>query len=225
MRAVFSRILSGTASSTSPIRLARRASTARPVSIMSSAAAGPMRLGSHCTPCQVGMMPSITSGKAKRVFGSSSATRYLQASASSSPPPMQKPFTRAVVGKGRRESLSNTSQPKRVNPSASSASLKRVNSSTSAPATKPSLAERMIRPVGRAAAISSSAAASSSSASREKVLVDSPCLSNVSQTSPCASLSQRKCFITAPPPASRRPARRRCRSRRCRAWCRCAAAS
>jgi len=74
---------------------------------------------------------------------------------------MQKPLISAVVGKGRRESFSNRSQPKRVNASASSALSKRVNSSTSAPAMKLSLPERMIRPAGFAAAISSSAAASS----------------------------------------------------------------
>lgn len=71
------------------MRFARRASTALPVSIRSIAAAGPITFGSHCTPCQAGMMPSITSGKASRVFGSSRATRYLQASDSSKPPPMQ----------------------------------------------------------------------------------------------------------------------------------------
>ncbi len=75
MRAVFSRMRSGTASSTRPMRFARRASTDLPVSSMSKAAAGPTSFGSHCTPCHAGMMPSITSGSAKRVFGSSSATR------------------------------------------------------------------------------------------------------------------------------------------------------
>jgi len=75
MRAVFSRMRSGTASFTSPMRLARRASIALPVSSMSIAAAGPTSFGSHIRPCQNGQIPSITSGNAKRVFGSSSATR------------------------------------------------------------------------------------------------------------------------------------------------------
>jgi hypothetical protein len=51
----------------------------------------------------------------------------------------------------------------------------------SAPAMKFSFAERMTRPFGFAAAMAPSAAPSSSSASRENVLVDSPCLSKVSQ--------------------------------------------
>ena len=75
MRAVFSKMRSGTAWSTSPMRLARFASTDLPVSSMSIAAAGPTSFGSHCTPCHAGMMPSMTSGRAKRTFGSSSATR------------------------------------------------------------------------------------------------------------------------------------------------------
>src|SRR6185503_3912281 len=110
------------------------------------------------------------------------------------PPPMQKPLTMAVVGKGRSCSFWNVSQPRRVNEIASSAPLKLANSWMSAPPMKLSFAERMIRPLGRAAAISSSSTDSSFSASRENVLADSPCLSKVSQTSPSASRVQRKCF-------------------------------
>src|SRR5688572_13287495 len=107
---------------------------------------------------------------------------------------MQKPFTIAVVGKGRSRSCWNTSQPSLTKPSASAPDLKRVNSSTSAPAMKPSFAERMIRPLGFSRLIAASARLSSSSASREKVLADSPCLSKVSQTRPSRSRSQRQCF-------------------------------
>src|SRR3990167_7164478 len=107
---------------------------------------------------------------------------------------MQKPFTIAVVGKGRSRSFCIVSQPSLVNATASSTVAKRVNSLMSAPAMKFSFAERTTRPLGPAAALASSAAPSSSSASREKVLVDSPCLSNVSQARPWRSLSQRQCL-------------------------------
>src|SRR6185503_15440659 len=107
---------------------------------------------------------------------------------------MQKPFTIAVVGKGRSRSCWSTSQPSLTKASASAPDLNWVNCSTSAPAMKPSLAERITRPFGLSVLIASSARDSSSSASRENVLADSPCLSKVSQTSPFASRSQRKCF-------------------------------
>src|SRR2546430_5025103 len=107
---------------------------------------------------------------------------------------MQKPLTIAVVGKGSSESSWNTSQPSLTNAIASCGDLKRVNSSTSAPAMKPSFAERMIKPFGFSAPIARSAPRSSSSAWREKVLADSPCLSKVSHTSPSRSFSQRQCF-------------------------------
>ena len=74
MRAVFSKIRSGTVWSASPIFFARPASIDFPVNIRSSAAAGPIFFGSHSMPCHAGTMPSMTSGKAKRVPGSSSAT-------------------------------------------------------------------------------------------------------------------------------------------------------
>src|SRR5205085_6676081 len=107
---------------------------------------------------------------------------------------MQKPFTIAVVGKGSSESSWNTSQPSLTNAIASCGDLKRVNSSTSAPAMKLSFAERMTRPFGCAAPIARSAPRSSSSAWREKVLADSPCLSKVSQARRSRSISQRQCF-------------------------------
>src|SRR3954447_9588850 len=108
---------------------------------------------------------------------------------------MQKPFTIAVEGKGSSRSSWNTSQPSFTNASASCGDLKRVNSSTSAPAMKLSLPERMMSPFGFSTRIAPSARPSSSSASREKVLADSPCLSKVSHASPSRSVSQRQCRI------------------------------
>ena len=107
---------------------------------------------------------------------------------------MQKPFTIAVLGKGRSWSFWKTSQPARTNDRASAGVAKRVNASTSAPAMNDALAERTMRPLGESALIASKAADSSSSASREKVLVDSFCLSKVSHTRPCASCSKRQCL-------------------------------
>src|SRR5437764_90014 len=109
---------------------------------------------------------------------------------------MQKPFTIAVVGKGSSESSWNTSQPSFTNVIASCGDLKRVNSSTSAPAMKLSFAERMMRPRGFPAAMARSELRNSSSAWREKVLADSPCLSKVSQMRPSLSFSQRQCFAS-----------------------------
>ena len=74
MRAVFSKILSGTAWSTSPMRLARFASTVFPVRSKSIAAAGPTSCGSHCMACQAGITPTITSGCAKRGPGGPAMT-------------------------------------------------------------------------------------------------------------------------------------------------------
>src|SRR3954468_15874280 len=104
----------------------------------------------------------------------------------------------AVLGNGRSCSPWNTSQPRRTNSSASCGDLKRVNSSTSAPAMKPSFAERMTRPFGFSARSAPSARRSSSSASREKVFAASPCLSKVSQASPSRSVSQRQCLVSVP---------------------------
>ena len=102
---------------------------------------------------------------------------------------MQKPFTMAVVGKGRSRSFWKMSHPARTKASASAGEANFVNCSTSAPAMNEALAERTIMPLGDKDAIASSAVDNSLSASREKVLVDSPCLSKVSQTRPCASFS------------------------------------
>src|SRR3954469_5062120 len=108
---------------------------------------------------------------------------------------MQNPFTIAVVGKGSSRSAWNTSPPSFTNASASCGDLKRVSSSTSAPAMKLSLPERTMSPFGFSARIAASARPSSSSASRENVLADSPSLSKVSQASPSRSVSQRQCRV------------------------------
>ena len=103
---------------------------------------------------------------------------------------MQKPSISATVGKGSAASLLKRSHPRRTIESASCGVCIFVNSSTSAPAMKFSFAERMTRPFGEAALISSRQAESWFSASLEKVLVDSPYLSKVSQASPSLSVSQ-----------------------------------
>src|SRR5438105_8083365 len=109
---------------------------------------------------------------------------------------MQKPLIIAVVGKGRSCSCWNVSQPSLTSDIMSSADSNFVNSSTSAPATKPSFAEQMLRPRGLAAAICSSVWLSSRIASRLNVLADSPCLSKVSQIKPSRSFSHRQCFAS-----------------------------
>src|SRR5256885_7798279 len=107
---------------------------------------------------------------------------------------MQKPLTIAGVGKGSSDNSWNTSQPSFTNAIASCGDLKRVNSSTSAPAMKLSFAERMTSPFGRSAPIARRAPRSSSSAWREKVLADSAALSKVSHARRSRSISQRQCF-------------------------------
>ena len=106
---------------------------------------------------------------------------------------MQNPSTSATVGKGRAASRLKVSQPRRTIPSASSTLSICVNSSTSAPAMNPdALPERITRPFGRSVASRSTIRPSSAITSCEKVLVDSPALSNVSQTIPSASRSGRQ---------------------------------
>jgi hypothetical protein len=75
MRAAFSMTRGGTHSSAKPSCFARFAFSARPLSIMSSAAAGPITCGRRSMPPQPGTMPSMTSGRAMRVPGSSTAMR------------------------------------------------------------------------------------------------------------------------------------------------------
>src|SRR5690606_19847791 len=187
-RPAFSKWRRGVTASTRPIFFARRASTARPVSIMSRALAAPTRGGRRFAPPHPGTMPSITSGSPIRLFGPSSMTRWRQASASSVPPPMQKPWTSATVGKGSEAMSSKASLPRSTKAHASSASLRRMNSSMSAPAAKPfSLAEWITRPLGGVARRCAAASRSSRRASLEKVFVPLPARSNASQAMPSAS--------------------------------------
>ena len=65
----------GTQSSARPRRFAFFASTLLPVSIRSSAAAGPISAGRRSMPPQPGTMPSMTSGSASLVPGSSTTMR------------------------------------------------------------------------------------------------------------------------------------------------------
>ena len=185
----------GVSTSTKPIFFARLPSTARPVSIKSNACPAPISFGMRLAPPHPGTMPIITSGRAIFVFGPSSIIRYLQASANSVPPPMQKPWISATVGKGNASTWSNTTLPSVVNANASSAVLSVVNSSMSAPAAKPfSFADKMARPFGRFVCKCVQTSASSRSASLEKVLVLDSARSNVSHARLSRSMSRRQCF-------------------------------
>jgi len=73
--AVASMMRGGTHSSARPNFFARRASIVLPVSSRSSAAGAPVSRGSRLMPPQPGTMPSITSGRPRRVPGSSTTTR------------------------------------------------------------------------------------------------------------------------------------------------------
>ena len=75
IRAADSMTRAGTQSSAKPRRFAFFASTLLPVSIRSSAAAGPIRFGRRSMPPQPGTMPSMTSGSASLVPGSSTTMR------------------------------------------------------------------------------------------------------------------------------------------------------
>src|SRR6266705_796027 len=108
---------------------------------------------------------------------------------------MQKPFTRASVGKGRASSLLNAFQPRLTICMASSASLIFVNSPTSAPAMNPdSLAERMMSARGCSACSSSRTRSNSSIASAESVLVEAPSLSKDSHARWSRSVSSFQCL-------------------------------
>ncbi len=195
-RAAFSITRAGTHSSASPSRFARRASMVRPLSSRSSAAGAPMSRGSRRMPPQPGTMPSITSGSPSRVPGSSTTIRYRHASASSSPPPRQKPRTSATVGYGTAASRSNVSHPRRTMATAPSASCTSRNSSTSAPAMKPlALPDAMTSPAGGSRSSASSAPLSSASASAESVFALAPALSKLSRARPSAPRASVQCRI------------------------------
>ena len=180
-RTVFSMTRTGTHSSATPRRFARRASIVLPVSSRSSAAGAPISCGKRRMPPQPGTIPSITSGRPSRVPGSSTTTRYRHASASSNPPPRQKPRTSASVGYLTCASRSNVSQPRLTIAIAPASSFTSPNSSTSAPAMKPfALPERITRPFGGSRSRRSSASFNSASTAADSVLMAAPALSNVS---------------------------------------------
>ena len=127
-------------------------------------------------------------------------------------------------GEGQLVQLWNTSQPSRTNASASCGDLKRVNSSTSAPAMKLSFAERMTRPFGRSARDRVERAAQLfERLARERVgrlalLVEGEPGEAVAVVLPAPMLredlrcrSRSMAPLRALPPASRRRGRRRCR--------------
>jgi len=98
LRATWSRIGLGTTSSTRPSRRAFDARTDLPVRIKSSASAMPISRGSRCVPPAPGMSPSCTSGCPSCVLRSSVAMRYVQARATSRPPPSAAPWIAATIG-------------------------------------------------------------------------------------------------------------------------------
>ena len=82
-----------------------RAAPARiiePVSIICMADSAPACRMERAVPLKPGKMPSFTSGKPMRVPSSRVAMRQWQASASSSPPPRQKPWMQHTTGTGSR---------------------------------------------------------------------------------------------------------------------------
>ena len=89
----------GTTWFTSPIALASRASTRRPVKISSFAIGAPRMRGRSWVPPTPGKMPRVTSGTAKTAV--SPHTTKSESTASSQPPPIAKPSTAAMTGTGQ----------------------------------------------------------------------------------------------------------------------------
>ena len=120
-----------------------------------------------------------------RVDGSSVATRWSQASASSVPPPMQKPRIAATVVQGSSATRWNTCWPRRSASSTLPARSKPRTSPMSAPAMNPlSFPDLNTSPFGGSAAIRSSNASSSSSTTCASVFTDSLSRSSVSTSTP-----------------------------------------
>ena len=230
--------------STSPSDFARRASMVLPVSINGIACIGLTSCVNRTVPPRPGCRPSITSGKPNRA--SSIAIRIWQASATSRPPPRQKPWITATLGTRSASSRSITACARPISVSTAATSVAPRNALTSAPAMKPDfLAERMTRPVGRWPSSSDKTLSSSSIRSAESVLALVPSRSNSSHATPSESRVSLKflygpsasgfrpssstrsprtfmiwlSMLTPSLSASRRPARRRCIRWRCRAVC------
>ena len=90
----------GASSSTSPMPRAAEARIIEPVSISGMAESVPAWRIERAVPLKPGKMPSRTSGKPSLVESSRVAMRQWQASASSSPPPKQKPWMQHTTGTG-----------------------------------------------------------------------------------------------------------------------------
>jgi hypothetical protein len=73
-----------------------------PVSMACMAERAPAWRIDRTVPLKPGKMPSRTSGKPTRVASSRVAIRQWQASASSRPPPRQKPWMQHTTGTGMR---------------------------------------------------------------------------------------------------------------------------
>ena len=230
--------------STNPSDLALRASMVLPVSISVIACIGLTSCVKRTVPPRPGCRPSITSGKPNRA--SSIAIRIWQASATSRPPPRQKPWITATVGTRSASSRLITAWARPIAVSTAPESVAPRNSLTSAPAMKPEvLSERITRPAGRAVSSSPSILSSSSIRSADSVLALAPSRSNSSQAMPSASRVSLKflygplassfgpssstrsprtpmillSMITPSLSAWRRPARRRYIRWRCRGAC------
>src|SRR5579862_1861357 len=170
---------------------ARRARSVLPVSIMVMACTGLISRVSRTVPPRPGCSPSKTSGKPK--LASSMAMRKSQASATSSPPPRQKPWITATVGSGSRSRRSSTAWPRVSACTIGAGSVTPRNWAMSAPAMKPErLAERMTKPRGWSRSIFSSTALSSVSTSSDRVLALASFLSNKSQAMPSSSVRSRQ---------------------------------
>ena len=215
--ATASRIGAGHTSSTSPALRARGAFSARPVRMRSSEVARPTRRGRRCVPPAPGTRPSITSGSPIDVFGSSEATRYRHARASSVPPPRQVPWIAATTGTRQPSSRSKIAWPARESASPSSAEPMRVKSLMSAPAMKLSGLPLRTTIARTDASSSTSESSRSNSAIRPlpSVLSFSPGTSRVSTRTPSSPFSRVKALASltliapgpsrSPCPPARRP--------------------
>ena len=137
-------------------------------------------------------MPSITSGRPRRIDGASQTTRWSQASANSRPPPRQWPLMSATVGicNASRRFITPWARASISNPWRSESMA--VNSPTSAPAMNPLvLAEQMSTALGDACSISASAESSSAMTAADSTFCVAPGLSRVSrQMSSAVSMRQ-----------------------------------
>ncbi|EAQ35822.1 hypothetical protein NB311A_05378 [Nitrobacter sp. Nb-311A] len=172
--------------STSPSDFAFRASMVLPVSISVIACIGLTSLVKRAVPPRPGCRPSITSGKPNLAL--SMAIRVRHASATSSPPPRQKPWITATLGifSASSRSMMPCARPIVVSTSPGSAAPR--NSLTSAPAMKPDiLAERITMPAGSWFSSTVRIAENSSITSDDSVLALESSRSNRTQATPSLS--------------------------------------